>query len=116
MSESLLSPLLRAAERRVNAHCWPNAPENQGADSHLVSIPANLDTDTDLLLGRAADEIDRLWALAEKRYHSIQRLEGTIENFQKNCEHDWAETLNGPDKVGEHCLICDVDRDYSDDE
>jgi hypothetical protein len=31
-----------------------------------------------------------------------------------HCEHEWAETLHGPDIVGEHCLICDVDRDYSD--
>jgi hypothetical protein len=30
---------------------------------------------------------------------------------QLNCEHDWAETLHGPDKVGEHCVICDVDRE-----
>jgi hypothetical protein len=29
-----------------------------------------------------------------------------------NCEHEWAETLHGPDVVGEHCLRCDVDRDY----
>jgi hypothetical protein len=28
------------------------------------------------------------------------------------CEHEWTETLHGPDTVGEHCLICDVDRDY----
>ncbi len=34
---------------------------------------------------------------------------------QLHCEHEWCETLHGPDTVGEHCLICDVDRDYSDD-
>jgi hypothetical protein len=28
------------------------------------------------------------------------------------CEHEWAETLHGPDVVGEHCMKCDVDREY----
>ena len=53
-----LPALLRAAERRVNAHVWPNA----GADSHLASIPADRDTDTDLLLLEAANRIATLEA------------------------------------------------------
>jgi hypothetical protein len=48
-----LPKLLREAERRVNAHLWPR--RNPGADAHLASIPANRDTDTDLLLCEAAD-------------------------------------------------------------
>jgi hypothetical protein len=31
-----------------------------------------------------------------------------------NCEHDWAETLHGPDVVGDHCIICGTDREYDD--
>lgn len=57
-----LPQLLRDAERRVNAHVWPNRPETLGRDSHLVSIPANRDTDTDLLLIEAADRIRDLEA------------------------------------------------------
>lgn len=31
---------------------------------------------------------------------------------QMACEHAWAETLHGPDTIGEHCTICNVDREY----
>lgn len=55
-----LPELLRAAERRVNAHVWPDRLETRGADAHLASIPANRDTDTDLLLIEAADKIERI--------------------------------------------------------
>lgn len=55
-----LPQLLRDAERRVNAHVWPN--HRPGADAHLASIPANRDTDTDLLLGEAADRIEEMEA------------------------------------------------------
>lgn len=55
-----LPELLRSAERRVNAHVWPNRAETIGADAHLASIPANRDTDTDLLLIEAADRIEQL--------------------------------------------------------
>lgn len=34
---------------------------------------------------------------------------------QRNCEHEWTETLHGPDAIGEHCLHCGTDRDYSED-
>jgi hypothetical protein len=50
---------LREAERRVNAHAFKGV-----GDSHLVSIPADVDTDTDLLLIRAAAEIELLRDLA----------------------------------------------------
>lgn len=58
-----LPELLRAAERRINAHVWPNAPENRGADAHLASIPANPDTDVDLLLMEAANKIEEMFKL-----------------------------------------------------
>lgn len=29
-----------------------------------------------------------------------------------HCEHEWTDTLHGPDTVGKHCLKCGVDRDY----
>ena len=67
-----LPQLLRDAERRVNAHVWPNRPETAGADDHLASIPANRDTDTDLLLIEAADRIEALEAALE----SISNGEG----------------------------------------
>lgn len=31
-----------------------------------------------------------------------------------NCEHEWTETLHGPDAIGEHCITCGTDRDYDD--
>ena len=34
----------------------------------------------------------------------------------KHCEHDWTDTLYGPDTVGMHCCKCGVDRDDSYDE
>lgn len=34
------------------------------------------------------------------------------KHVQSHCEHDWSETLRGPDTVGEHCFICGVDREY----
>jgi chromosome segregation ATPase len=34
------------------------------------------------------------------------------KHVQSHCEHDWTETLHGPDTVGEHCFICGVDREY----
>lgn len=33
-----------------------------------------------------------------------------------HCEHEWAESLHGPDVVGEHCMVCGVDRDYGSDD
>lgn len=73
-----LPELLRAAERRVNAHVWHAAPENQGADSHLVSIPANRHTDTDLLLIEAADSLERIrtafQALRDGKEHASSKL------------------------------------------
>lgn len=35
-----------------------------------------------------------------------------IAKAQTNCEHRWADTLHGPDTVGEHCEICGADREY----
>ena len=52
-----LPKLLRAAERRVNAHVF-----RTGGDDSLASIPANLDRDVDLLLMEAAGELERLSA------------------------------------------------------
>lgn len=51
--ERSLPALLRAAERRVNAHCFT------GDKQTFASIPANRDRDLDLLLCEAADEIER---------------------------------------------------------
>jgi hypothetical protein len=34
------------------------------------------------------------------------------KKVQAHCEHNWTDTLHGPDTVGEHCLRCGVDRDY----
>lgn len=60
MTARNLPQLLRDAERRVNAHVWPNRAA--GHDAHLASIPANRDTDTDLLLIEAANRIEKLEA------------------------------------------------------
>lgn len=68
-----LPQLLRAAERRVNAHVWPNRLDNQGADAHLASIPANRDTDADLLLIEAADRIEAMEKLLRESQVSIGR-------------------------------------------
>lgn len=57
------------------------------------------------------DELERQLDSAQSR---ITDLSATLKKAQMNCEHEWAETLDGPDKVGEHCLHCDVDRDYDD--
>ena len=32
----------------------------------------------------------------------------------EHCDHDWTDTLHGPDTVGEHCLVCGTDREYDD--
>lgn len=73
-----LPELLRAAERRVNAAVWPNRAETIGADAHLASIPANRDTDTDLLLIEAADKLERIQAafqaLRDGREHASSSL------------------------------------------
>lgn len=61
--------LLREAERRVNAHVWPQP----GHDDHLASIPANVDTDTDLLLLEAADK--------------IERIQSAFQALRDGCEH-----------------------------
>lgn len=37
------------------------------------------------------------------------------QKAQSHCEHEWTETLHGPDAIGEHCITCDVDREYDDD-
>lgn len=52
-------------------------------------------------------EVDRLRAASKETREILARA-------RLNCEHEWAETLCGPDTVGEHCLHCDVDRDYDD--
>ena len=69
-----LPALLRAAERRVNAHVWPQP----GRDDHLASIPANRDTDTDLLLLEAADKLERIQtafqALRDGKEHASSNL------------------------------------------
>lgn len=57
-----LPQLLRDAERRVNAHVFHQNGKGMGRDSHLASIPANRDTDTDLLLIEAANRIEKLEA------------------------------------------------------
>ena len=53
------------------------------------------------------DDIDRLRALLDdsREYR---------KHVQSHCEHDWTETLHGPDTIGEHCHVCGVDRDYDD--
>ena len=38
-----------------------------------------------------------------------------IKVAQLNCEHEWTDTLHGPNTVGQHCMHCGTDRDYSDD-
>jgi hypothetical protein len=84
-----LPKLLREAERRVNAHVWPNSPENRGADDHLASIPANRDTDTDLLLIEAAERIEALeiaQRTAEKRMDH--------ESFQSRVANWMMETFS----------------------
>lgn len=64
-----LPELLRAAERRVNAHVWPTRSAQQ--DDHLASIPANRDTDTDLLLMEAAERIEKLEAAGDRLAHLL---------------------------------------------
>jgi uncharacterized protein (DUF3084 family) len=75
---------------------------NQIADTALGGGPA-------LAVGSppsaATTHVERLkTALAESREYR--------KHVQSHCEHDWAETLHGPDTVGEHCFICGVDREY----
>lgn len=76
-----------------------NAP---GATSRFV-----LDADGDSHAVRA------LLAYAESCSQEFPLLARDLRaKAQLNCEHDWTETLHGPDTVGEHCHICGVDRDY----
>jgi hypothetical protein len=87
-----LPELLRAAERRVNAHVWPNRPETRGADDHLASIPANRDTDTDLLLIEAADKIERIQT-------AFQALRDGAENANSKLYRVLMAEFPNPDKV-----------------
>ena len=29
-----------------------------------------------------------------------------------NCEHEWTDTLYGPDSIGRHCIVCAIERDH----
>lgn len=57
--------------------------------------------------------IPALLAYAESCQRDYPLLARDIRKMaQLNCEHRWADTLHGPDTVGEHCEICGVDREY----
>jgi hypothetical protein len=88
-SNEHLPRLLREAERRVNAHVF-----NGAGDSHLASIPANYDTDTDLLLIRAADEIERLQREVERLDGDCCLLKCERDMFKKQ-RADWKAVYEG---------------------
>lgn len=57
--------------------------------------------------------IPALLAYAESCKTDYPQLARDIRSrVQMHCEHEWAETLYGPDTVGEHCMHCGVDREY----
>lgn len=37
-----------------------------------------------------------------------------LARVRMHCEHEWTETLHGPDTVGEHCMNCGAEREYDD--
>jgi prefoldin subunit 5 len=63
-----------------------------------------------------ANEIERLESRISQLQAALAESREYKKHVQSHCEHDWQETLHGPDTVGEHCYICGVDRDYSDEE
>lgn len=54
------------------------------------------------LLNKAADELQRLWDVAEKRYWVGQRMEATIEQLEAaldECCEDWREDIWADDSA-----------------
>lgn len=37
-----------------------------------------------------------------------------LARAQAHCDHEWEDTLHGPDTVGQHCIFCGLDNDYDD--
>jgi predicted transcriptional regulator len=64
------------------------------------------------LAGRAVEKLQRQDARIAALERGLAESRDYRKHVQSHCEHDWAETLHGPDTVGEHCDICGVDRDY----
>jgi hypothetical protein len=103
MNSRNLPQLLREAERRVNAHVWPNRTDTAGHDAHLASIPANRDTDTDLLLIEAAEHIEALTAdiesgFAKGAYARLQELQAKESRYDALAA-ELAEANAGRDKL-----------------
>lgn len=60
--------------------------------------------------------IPALMAYAESCNREYPLLAVDVRKMaEANCEHVWADTLHGPDTVGEHCEICGTDRGPPDD-
>lgn len=62
--------------------------------------------------------IPALMAYAESCKADYPLLAADVrKKAQAHCEHDWEDTLHGPDTVGQHCIHCgvDADCDYVDD-
>jgi hypothetical protein len=81
---SNLPQLLRDAERRVNEHVW-------GDRRAIVSIPADVSRDVDILLLTAADEVERLRndvALLQMLQQTMEECIGVTEeqSFEARAE------------------------------
>lgn len=64
-------------------------------------------------IGCDPHSIPALMAYAESCKGDYPQLARELRaKAQVNCEHRWADTLHGPDTVGEHCEICGTDREY----
>lgn len=35
---------------------------------------------------------------------------------QRECNHQWVDSVEGPDVVGKHCSECGIEYDYSEDD
>lgn len=55
--------------------------------------------------------IPALMAYAQSCIHEYPKLAADIITMAiAHCEHDWGDTLFGPDAIGQHCVRCGVDK------
>lgn len=75
---SKLPQLLREAERRVNEHVW-------GDRRAIVSIPADVSQDVDILLLTAADQIEAMASVGVRQEREIERLRAALEHYGRHA-------------------------------
>lgn len=83
---SNLPQLLRDAERRVNEHVW-------GDRRAIVSIPADVTRDVDILLLTAADQVEAMASVGLRHEREIERLRAALQRTVDEGDYTAPESM-----------------------